>query len=141
VEGNLGLRRSQLEGRVPGAAMGTVEPAAEWMRMGEGRVDDPVRRNAENKLAHTNVGQLLIFSEQTIVRRALEIENVDEVCVVVGDAGEHADSAVTVLRRDQSMCAVASDARGVRQRRHIPPRRASSRRRTVCIAGAPPLSM
>jgi hypothetical protein len=44
MEGDLRLCRLQLEGRVPGAALGPVEAAAEWMGMAERGVDDPVDR-------------------------------------------------------------------------------------------------
>src|SRR3546814_17408875 len=50
VESDLRLSRLWLEGRVPGASLGTVEAAAERMSMTEGGIHDPVVRHTKHQL-------------------------------------------------------------------------------------------
>src|SRR5439155_19930150 len=65
VEGDLSLRGLGLERRVPRTAIGTVEPAAERMRVSERRIDDAIVRNAEQQLAHADAGQQVVRSDET----------------------------------------------------------------------------
>ena len=82
-----------------------------------------------------------VLRQQPVVGHAVEIENVGEMLVVVGDARKHAAASVGVFRGDETVRVVTADEGCRRQPRHIPPRRASSRRRTVCSAGTPPFIM
>ncbi len=139
VPGDLGLRGLHRERRVPGAAVRPVETAALRMRMAERGVDDAEIRHAEHQFVDADAGQQVVLGNEAIVGGIVEIEDIGEMRIVVGDARQHAVALVAVLRGDQAMGVVAADQRD--RRRHTPPRRASSSRRTVCIAGSPPLIM
>lgn len=146
VEGDFSLGGLQLEGGVPGTALGTVEPPPERVGMREGGIDDAVVRHAENELVHADAGQPVVLGEQPVVGGVVEVENFSQMRIVVRNAGEDARAAIAVFRRDQPMGVVAPDERDRRKltfRRlgQKPPRRASSSRRTVCMAGTPPFSM
>src|SRR5271170_581883 len=141
VERDFGLRRLDLKGGVPGAAIWAVEPAAERMRVGEAGVDDTVIGNAKYQLAHPDAGQELVLGEQPVIGRVIEVEDMRQMLVVVGNAGEHADIGFAVFRGYEAVRVVAADERRTGWVRHMPSRRASSSRRTVCIAGTPPFIM
>ena len=141
VKGHFGLRGPDLECRVPRAPIGAVEAAAERVGVGEGGVDDTIVRYAEEELVHADVGEQVVLREQAVVRGVVEVVQITELGLAVREACEHGASIVPMLRRDQAVRVVAADERGEWSRRHIPPRRASSNRRTVCIAVTPPLSM
>src|SRR3546814_1195878 len=90
VESDLRLSRLWLEGRVPGASLGTVEAAAERMSMTEGGIDDPVVRHTKHQLVDADAGQEIILGQQPVVGRVVEVEDVLEGSVVLGDLRKHA---------------------------------------------------
>src|SRR6478735_9111692 len=90
VERNLRLRGAHLERRVPRAAIGRVEAAAEWMRVREGGVDDAVVGDAEEELVHADAGKQIVLREETVVGGVVEIEEMSELRVVRGDGRKHA---------------------------------------------------
>ena len=81
-----------------------------------------------------------MFGQQAIVGGGVEIEDGLQMLVVVGNPREHAVAAWQVARGDEPVrIEPAHEANG--RPRHQPARRASSSRRTSCIAGRPPLIM
>ena len=140
---HLGVGGLDLERAVPGAAIRTVEPAPERVGMGEGGIDDPVMRNPKHQLVQAYAGQQIVLGKKTIVRRVVEIEDIGEVLIIIGNTREDACAVLAIFRRDQPVRVVLTNKRRARQRwvGHIPPRRASTNRRTVSIAGTPPLIM
>ena len=81
-------------------------------------------------------------------RRSLVMPSISkivlQVLVVFRKPHEHAREIPIVFRRDQAMGVVAPNQAYGRQNNrfaHIPPRLASSNRRTICIAGIPPRTM
>ena len=79
------------------------------MRVSERRIDDAIVRNAEQQLAHADAGQQVVLSAQTIVGRVVQIEDVREMPVAVGNTCEDTTAVVAVLRVDQTMSIVAPD--------------------------------
>jgi hypothetical protein len=67
VEGDLGLRRLELEAGGPGAAIGAVEAAAERMRVAERAVDDVRAGDTEDQLLQSDAGKALMLRQQPIV--------------------------------------------------------------------------
>src|SRR5206468_6211350 len=130
--------RFQLERGIPRAALGTVEPRTQRMRMAEGRVDDGRVRHAEHELVRADVWSAARLGQQPVVRRLIQIKDFPQVLVIVGDADE--DAGLASLRGDQTMRVELADE-GDRRQRHQPARRASRSRRTTCMAGTPPLIM
>ena len=135
MKGDLRLRRLHLEGRVPRSALGSVEAPAEGARVAERGIDDSEVRHAEHQLVRTHARQQVVLREDAVVGRGVDLEDVLEVRVVVGDAREH---RLPSPRRDQAVRVVAPDEAD-RRRGHNPPRRESRRRRRDWSAGIPPL--
>ena len=145
MKGDFGLRRLEREAGVPRAAIGAVEAAAERMRMAERGVDDVRAGDAEDQLLDADAGEPLVLGQQAIVGRRVELEDGLQVLVVVRDAHEDGLAAGRVPRRNQAVRVELADQRERRNARHVsagqPARRASSSRRTFCIAGRPPAIM
>ena len=64
------------------------------MRVRERRIDDATVRNAEQQLAHADTWQQVALSAQTIVGRVVQVEDVREMPVAVGNSYE--DTAAVV---------------------------------------------
>ncbi len=107
--------------------------------MAEGGVDDGSVRYAEHELLEPDAWHQLLLGHEAIVRGGVEIEDRLQL-LIVGDRDEHAVAARGMVRRDQTVRVELPDE-GDRRKPHQPARRASSRRRTVCMAGRPPRIM
>ncbi len=140
VKGDLGLRRLDDEARVPRAAIGAVETAAERMRVAERGVDDVAAGDAEHQFLDADAREPLVLRQQAIVGRGIELVDRLQVVVVFGDADKDGLSAGRVPRGNEAMGVELPDEGDGRNASHAcqPARRASSRRRTFCIAGRPP---
>ncbi len=134
VKSDFGLRGAQLEGRVPGAAIGAVEARAERMRVAERRVDDVIRGHAEDELVRADIGPALVLRQQPVVCRLLQVKDGAEIVVTVGDPREDTLRGAGTSTGPGDEYRARESAAGAVQ----PARRASSRRRTICIAGWPP---
>jgi hypothetical protein len=82
--------------------------------MAEGGVDNVRERHAGNELVEADAGKALVFGEQPIVGRGVELEDRLEVLVVIGDADE--DAVARVAGRHESMRVELADERDRRQR-------------------------
>ena len=93
----------------------------------------------EHELLDADPGQQLLPGKQTIVCGGVELENGLQMRIVVADGDEHAVALRQMPRQHETMrVEFADEGDG---RKHHPARRASSRRRTVCMAGSPPRIM
>ena len=136
---DLGLRRGQVERGVPCAAVRAVEPASEWMGVGEGGVDDVVVGNAGNQLVNADARKPVGLGREAFIGGEVQLEDSAKVVVTVRDPDEDTVPAIAVFRGDQPMRVELPYPRngGKLQR---PPRRASRSLRTVANAGNPPLT-
>ena len=107
--------------------------------MAERRVDDRRVRHAEHQLLDADARQQLLRGEQAIVGRAVELEDRLQMRIVIADRHQHAVALRQVPRQHETMGVELADERHGRMGH--PARRASSRRRTVCMAGSPPRIM
>src|SRR5438552_2562832 len=69
MEGDLGVRGLDLERAVPRSAIGTVESAAERMRVRERGIDDATIGNPEQQLTDANAGHQVVLRAEAIVGR------------------------------------------------------------------------
>ena len=97
MEHHLALRRADLESRVPCPAIGAAEAAAEWMRVGEGGIDGAIVGDAEEQLVLRYPGEQIVLGEEPIVRRVVEIVEVGEIRIAIGEEREHRAPFVAVL--------------------------------------------
>src|SRR5262245_16007985 len=107
--------------------------------MAERGVDDGRMRYGEHELLEADAWQQLFLRKQTIVCGRVELEDGLQVSVVIADGNQDAVVLRQMPRQDQAMRVELADERD--RRRLHPARRASSRRRTVCMAGKPPRIM
>ena len=110
------------------------------MGMAEGGVDDAVVRHAEDEFVDTNPRKEIVLGKQPIIGGVVEVEDILEMRIIIGDTREHARTALAVFRGDEAVGVVLTDKARPRQS-HMPPRRASTSRRTICMAGRPPVIM
>ena len=85
-------------------------------------------------------GKEIVLGKQPIIGRVVEVEDSLEMRIIIGDTREHARTALAVFRGDEAVGVVLTDKVRPRQS-HMPPRRASTSRRTICMAGRPPVIM
>lgn len=71
--------------------------------MAEGGVNNPVRRNAKNQLTNVRAWQLSRFSQQAIVGRIVEFEDVIENSVIIRQACKHGIAVIGKLGGDQAV--------------------------------------
>ena len=109
------------------------------MRMTKSRVDDRRVGNSRHQFLDADARQPLPRGKQAVVGRRIQLENRLQMRVVVADGNEHAVALRQMPREYEPVGIELADERD-RRKRH-PERRASSRRRTVCIAGRPPRIM
>ena len=109
--------------------------------MAEGGVDHRRVRNREYQLLDADAGQQLVLGEQPVVGGEIQFEDRLEVRVIIGDRHEHAVAAGQMPGRPPGGVYRAGGPAPAAAPRHQPARRASSSRRTVCIAGRPPRIM
>ena len=76
VKPDLGLRRLQGEGGIPGPAVGTVEAAALGTRVGKSRIHNMPVGNTKYQFMDGNTGQPIRFSQQAFVACALELKQI-----------------------------------------------------------------
>ena len=110
------------------------------MGMAKGGVDDAVVRHAEHEFVDTNPRKEIVLGKQPIIGGVVEIEDILEMRIIIGDTREHARGALAVFRGNEAVGVVLTDKARPRQS-HMPPRRASTSRRTICMAGRPPVIM
>jgi hypothetical protein len=106
VEGNFGLRRFQLEGRVPRSSPAAAEASSGGMRVRKSGVDNVVEGKAGNQLNQAYAGQLAAFCQQAIIGRSLELREVAEQVIVVVRQAVQYRPAPNRLARHQAMSAV-----------------------------------
>ena len=79
---------------------------------------------------------------EAIIGDPVQIHDRPQLLVTVGERRQHAGIARKMARGNEAVCVVlAKKAEGRRAARHQPARRASTRRRTFCMAGSPPRIM
>jgi len=105
--------------------------------MAERRVDNPIRRNAEDQFARVDTRSQLRFGEQSIVCGVIKFENSVEGFLIFCKASEYGRTAVRKLGWDEPMRIPLVDYIN-RKQNYLPPRRLSSKRRTPIMAGTPP---
>src|SRR5262249_15726072 len=92
--------------------------------------------DAEHEVVRTQAREPAVLRGQPVVGRLVDVEQVAQVRIVVGDSDE--DAVARVARRDEAMRVELPDE-GDAGAGPRPAGRASSSRRTVCRAGRPPL--
>ena len=108
--------------------------------MAEGGVDDRGVGDGEDQFLGANPVEHSLLRTEPIVGGRVELDNRLQVIVVGGDGGQDALVVRHVTRWDEPMRVELPDE-GDGWSQHQPARRASSRRRTVCMAGRPPRIM
>src|SRR4029453_9063079 len=103
VKGQFCLGSAQFIRRIPGAAVGAVEAAAQRMGVTKRCVDDGGARHAEHELLDANPGQQLMLGKQTIVGGGIQLEDRLQVRIVVGDLDEHAVALRQTSRGDETV--------------------------------------
>src|SRR4051812_26148964 len=114
------------------------------MRVSERSVDHMGIGNPEDQLVPADLRQQTIFSPEAIVRDAFKFKDALQMVIIIRKPYEHAGEIRIVSGWDEPVRVVAPNGAKGRQRHcltHIPPRLASSSRRTICIAGIPPRTM
>lgn len=141
VESHFRLGGFCFKRRVPSAAIGTAEAGAERVGVSEGSVDHTVVRHVENEFVNADSRQQSVLGEETAIGGMIQVEKILQVMLVGGDASENALETGSVFRQDQPVRVVLANQIERRKFGQIPPRRASSSARTVCIAVMPPRFM
>ena len=109
VKGDFGLRRFEREAGVPRAAIGAVEAAAKRMRVAERRVDD-VRKGTPKTSSSMPMPGSAVAPQQAIVGRAIELEDVLQVRVIVRDARQDALAAAGNAMESGDACRTGEPA-------------------------------
>ena len=75
------------------------------MRVGmtKGRIDDAVVGDTKHKFTAPNAREAVILGQKAIVCRVVEIEDILQMNIVVGNAREYAVMVAAVFRRYQPM--------------------------------------
>src|SRR5882724_537311 len=106
---DFGLRCLNLKSRIPGAAVGAVETAALRMCMTERGVNDPKIRHPEDKFMDADSGQQIVFCKQPVIGGIVEVEDVLQMRIIIGDAHKNTVAPLAAFREDQAMCIVLAD--------------------------------
>jgi Acyl-CoA dehydrogenase, C-terminal domain len=128
----------ECERRIPCPAIRTIEAAAERVCVTERSVDDSTAGHGEHEFMDADPRKQAALRKKPFVGGVVEIEDVVEMCRIVRNARQRARSTDAELRRNEAMGIVLPDEARPRQY-HMPPRLASRRRRTTCMAASPPL--
>jgi hypothetical protein len=120
------------------------------MRMAERGIDDRCVGNGEDQFLGADARQEAMLGQQAVVGGVIQFENGLQVGVVVSNRDEHTVAAGEMARGYEPVGVELPNEREgwnhrIADRRLLgagqPARRASSSRRTVCIAGSPPRIM
>ena len=139
---HLGLGGLELEAGIPGTALGTIEAGSERMWMAERGIDDRRVGHRGEQFLGSDSGRQAALREQPLVGGIVELEYRSQVLVVVGNASEDTVPTGQVPGGYEAMGVSPADVADWRTgHEDYPARRASSRRRTLRMAGSPPWSM
>src|SRR5439155_22635263 len=138
VKDDLGMRRTEVERRIPGTAIAIVEAAAPRPRMAERGHDDGGLRPSDHPLMGRDHSQHAELRRNTVVRPAFELQHQLEIARCRHRV-EDADRWIAA--RDEAVGVGQPEMTNRRERQFMPPRRASTRRRTWWSASMPPSTM
>lgn len=79
------------------------------MSVGEDGVDNPVIGNAEHEFVGGYAGQQRILAPQALVSGVIEIEEVSEMLIIIGNSCKNTASVGRVFRRDEAVSVVLSN--------------------------------